>query len=88
MSGYQYRGGEHDTLVSDLEEANARIRRWREADPGSGIGGKAPRNIPAHCGTIRGYTRHRSRGEKPCEGCMDAYRVAARARAMQKRLAS
>lgn len=39
----------------------------------------------AQCGTVSGYQRHYSRGEKPCQPCKDATNERSRARAAAKR---
>jgi hypothetical protein len=62
---------DEDKPVSELL-AWARDLRVRPA--GARKGSKAPRLLQP-CGTHAAYTRHRSRGEEPCEACVIGERL-------------
>ncbi|MGW2186608.1 WhiB family transcriptional regulator [Streptomyces sp. NPDC001719] len=42
--------------------------------------GTAPVTRPGVCGSCRGYTRHRRRGENPCDACLSAVAADSRRR--------
>lgn len=61
---YTYRGTGQDTLTAWMDNLPERTLRH----PGGF-------RIPKPCGTTAAYQRHRRKGERPCDACLEAMRL-------------